>query len=99
MAKHMPATVAYWLMGLYDNDKSVNRAAKESFNHVFSSPEKRASVWRLYQSPILECSRDILLKETPNTLSDERTTSPDDASAKYARVVGAALMVVTHLLG
>ena len=99
MAKHMPAIVPCWLAGLYDNDKSVSRGANESFNHVFSSAEKRASVWRLYQSPILEYSRDVFIQETPTTLSDERTTSPDDASAKYSRVVGAALMITTHLLG
>lgn len=99
MAKYMPTIVAPWIAGLYDNDKSVSRAAKEAFSRVFSSEEKRANVWRIYQSSILEYSRDVVFNETTATLSDERTTSPDDASAKYSRVAGAGVMIVTHLLG
>ena len=99
MAKHMPTIAAPWLAGMYDNDKSVSRAANDSFTRAFSSQEKRRNVWRLYQSSILQYSKDVVAKETATTLSDERTTSPDDASAKYSRVVGAAVMVVTSLLG
>lgn len=99
MAKHMPTIVASWVAGLYDNDKSVSRAASEAFRRVFSSEEKRANVWRVYQSSILEYSRNVIVKESIATLSDERTVSPDDASAKYSRVAGAAVMMVTNLLG
>lgn len=99
MAKHMPFVVPSWVAGLYDNDKSVVRAANESFNRVFTTEEKRKNVWRLYQTSILEYSRDVICKETTATLSDERTTSPEDASAKYSRVVGSAMMIVTNILG
>ena len=99
MAKHMTSIVGPWVAGIYDSDKSVLRAANESFMKVFSSEEKRKSVWRLYQSSIMEYHRDIINKETATTLSDERTTSQDDASAKYARVAGSSIMVVTNLLG
>jgi len=98
MAKHMPTTVAFWLAGLYDNDKSVSRAANEAFQKIFISEEKRKNVWRLYQSSILEYAQDVIVKETANTLSDERTISPDDASAKYSRIVGAVIMMVNNLL-
>jgi len=98
MARYMPTTVASWLAGLYDKDKSVSRAANESFHKIFKSEEKRKNVWRLYQSSILEYAQDVIVKETANTLSDERTVSPDDASAKYSRVVGAAIMMVNQLL-
>ena len=99
IAKHMPAIVFSWIAGLYDNDKTVSRAANESFNRAFSSEGKRRNVWRVYQSSILEYCQDVVVKETPLTLSDERTTSPDDASAKYSRVVGTAVLVVTNLMG
>ncbi|KAL2042416.1 hypothetical protein N7G274_004908 [Stereocaulon virgatum] len=98
IAKYMPAIVASWLAGQYDNDKSVSRAANESFNRVFGTQEKKSNVWRLYQSSILEYARDVIVKETTYTLSDERTTSPDDASSKYSRVVGAATTVVSIFL-
>ena len=98
MARHMPKIAASWVAGQYDNDKSVSRAANESFSRVFSSEEKMKNVWRLYQVSILEYAMDVVLKETTNTLSDERTTSPDDSSAKYSRVVGASIMMVTNLV-
>lgn len=99
MARHMPKIVASWLAGLYDNDKSVSRAAHESFKQAFNSEEKIENIWRVYQAYIQEYARDVIVKETVNTLSDERTTSPDDASSKYVRVVGAATMIVTHSMG
>ena len=94
----MPIIAASWVAGQYDNDKSVSRAANESFKRVFSSEEKLKNVWRLYQIPILEYAMDVILKETSSTLSDERTTSPDDSSAKYSRVVGASITMVTNLI-
>ena len=98
MARHMPIIAAPWVAGQYDNDKTVSRAANESFRRVFSSEEKLKNVWRLYQIPILEYAMDVILKETSNTLSDERTTSRDDSSAKYSRVVGASITMVTSLV-
>ena len=95
----MPTIVASWLAGLYDNDKAVSRAAREAFSRVFYSEEKRANVWRVYQSSILDYSRNVIVKETIATLSDERTISPDDASAKFSRAIGAAIMMATNLLG
>lgn len=94
----MPRVAASWVAGQYDNDKSVSRAANESFKRVFSAEEKMKNVWRLYQVSILEYARDVIVKETPSTLSDERTTSPEDASAKYSRVVSASVMMVTNLM-
>ena len=99
IAKHLPAIVPPWLAGQYDIDKSVSRSANESFNSVFGSEDKKSSVWRLYQASILEFARDVIVRETTSTLSDERTVSPDDASAKYSRVVGASIMVVSDLIG
>ena len=94
----MPKVAASWVAGQYDNDKSVSRAANESFKRVFSSEEKMKNVWRLYQVSILEYARDVTVKETPSTLSDERTTSPEDSSAKYSRVASASVMMVTNLM-
>ena len=94
----MPRVAASWVAGQYDNDKSVSRAANESFKRVFSAEEKMKNVWRLYHVSILEYARDVIVKETPSTLSDERTTSPEESSAKYSRVASASVMMVTNLI-
>jgi E3 ubiquitin-protein ligase listerin len=98
IAPHLPKVVGAWLTGTFDSDKSVSRAALESFETAFPSEEKRKAVWRVYQRPLLEYVEDAVLSHTPQTLSDERNTSPDDAEAKYVRVISTALLVLDRLL-
>jgi hypothetical protein len=95
----MPKSIGAWLAGSQDNDKLVARAAVEAFVSVFPTAAKQNGVWRVYQASIIEYCRDALLKETAMTLSDERITSPDDAEAKYARVVGTALQTTATAIG
>ncbi|KAJ5987519.1 hypothetical protein N7451_011884 [Penicillium sp. IBT 35674x] len=99
IAPHLSRVIGAWLAGIYDNDRPVQRSALESFTNVFSTEEKRNNVWKIYQSSTLNFIDDVLLHQTPLTLSDERTVKRDDAEAKYARVVGAALMLFNRILG
>ncbi|KAL9125815.1 MAG: hypothetical protein Q9217_005035 [Psora testacea] len=98
IARYMPQIVGAWLAGMYDNDKSVSRAAQESFKLVFPSEEKYQHVWQVYQADVVQFSRNVIEKETAQTLSDERTTSPDDAMSKYTRTLGTAIMMITNLI-
>ena len=95
----MPQLVGAWLAGIYDNDKSVSKAAQESFKLVFPSEEKYNGVWKVYQSDIIAYIRNLIENESPDTLSDERTTTPDDAMSKYTRSLGSVIMMLTHLIG
>lgn len=97
IAKCLPTIVGPWLIGLYDTDRSVTRATQTSLELIFPSEEKRNNLWRLYRTPIVEFCLNAIKQESVNSLSDERTTSPDDALAKYARVVGASILVVTKI--
>lgn len=99
IARHLPKVIGAWLAGLYDNDRPVTRSASESFTRVFSTEDKRNNVWRIYRSAILEFVEDVILQQSPQTLSDERTVKPDDAEAKYARVAGTALLLFNRILG
>ena len=99
MSKHMPSIVPSWLAGLYDPDTVVSRAASESFKQTFATEEKSRTVWCAYRGVIVEYTRNVTLKETESTLSDARTTSLDDSTAKYARTAGCAVIILTRLLG
>lgn len=99
IARLLPKVVGAWLAGLYDNDKLVHLAALESFTRVFASDEKRKGVWKIYQTSILDFVDDVILQQTPQTLSDERTVKPDDAEAKYARAVGTAVLLLNRIIG
>lgn len=96
---YLPKVIGAWLAGLYDSDRPVHRSALDSFTRVFSSEEKRHNVWRIYQSSILDFVDDVVLHQTSLTLSDERTVKRDDAEAKYARVVGTAILLFNRILG
>ncbi|KAG2014555.1 hypothetical protein GB937_006516 [Aspergillus fischeri] len=98
IAPYLPKVIGAWLAGFYDNDRPVHRAALESFMQVFTTQEKRNGVWKVYQSSILDFVDDVILQQTPQTLSDERTVKPDDAETKYARVVGTALLLLNRVI-
>ncbi|KAF1919267.1 hypothetical protein BDU57DRAFT_512261 [Ampelomyces quisqualis] len=98
IAKYMPQSVAAWLCGLYDGDRSVVDATQSSIRHVFNTPEKIQNIRKAYQKPILEYCRDAIDKESTTTLSDERTVTPDDAAAKYSRVISACISLLGSLL-
>lgn len=99
IARHIPQVIGSWLAGLFDNDRSVARAALDSLKIVFTSDEKMKNVWRVYLPPIVRFASDAVTNETPDTLSDERTTKPDDAAAKHARLVGTMISMVTKAIG
>jgi E3 ubiquitin-protein ligase listerin len=84
---------------MHDSDKLVMRAAKDAFGRSFASDEKQRNVWRVFQAPVLEYCSETIFRETARTLCDERTTSPDDAEAKYARVIGSTISIVVDAIG
>ena len=87
-----------WLAGLYDNDKLVQRAAQDSINTAFPTKEKREGIWMVYQASVLDFTVDAVLHQTTTTLSDERAVSPDEAEAKYTRVVATSIQVFKRLI-
>jgi hypothetical protein len=98
IAKYMPKSVSAWLCGLYDSDRSVVEATQTSLRQVFNTAEKLQSIRKIYQQSILEYCRDAIDKESPKTLSDERTVTKDDAEAKYSRVISACVSLLGSLL-
>ena len=98
IAPYLPEIIGPWLAGTYDSDKTVSRAAQDAFQDAFPTKEKQQAVWKRYRAALIDYAEDATLRQTPQTLSDERVTSPDDAEAKYVRVVGTAMLVLTRLV-
>ncbi|EEU41435.1 uncharacterized protein NECHADRAFT_46064 [Fusarium vanettenii 77-13-4] len=95
--RHLPKVVAAWLAGLYDRDRVVSRAASDGLTSFLSTPEKVLAFWNKCQAQILDFAIEAI-QETKDTLSDERSTTPEDSEAKYFRVVTASLSLVLGLL-
>lgn len=93
----MPKIVGPWLAGLYDRDRVVAKAANDGLASFLTTPEKRSAFWVKCQSQILDFAIEAI-RETQDTLNDERSTTPEDAQAKYFRVVTLSLSLVLGLL-
>ncbi|KAL2433478.1 E3 ubiquitin-protein ligase listerin [Exophiala dermatitidis] len=98
IAPHLPKVIGAWLSGVYDSDKLVARAAQESITAAFTTEDKRRALWKIYRDALVDYAEDAILVQTPNSLSDERSTSPDDAEAKFIRVVGNAIYLLCQVL-
>ncbi|KAH7324713.1 hypothetical protein B0I35DRAFT_349073 [Stachybotrys elegans] len=97
MEKHVPKIVGAWLAGLYDRDRAAARAASDGLSSFLNTPEKVTGFWRKCQPQILDFAIEAV-QETQDTLSDERSTTKEDAEAKYFRVLTASLSLVLGLL-
>ncbi|OKL63677.1 hypothetical protein UA08_00924 [Talaromyces atroroseus] len=98
IARYLPKVIGAWLAGLYDNDKLVSRSVVESVSQVFTTEEKRLSLWKVFQTSILEFVDDVILHQTALSLSDERIVKPEDAEAKFARVSATAILLFNRII-
>ncbi|GAB1319691.1 E3 ubiquitin-protein ligase listerin [Madurella fahalii] len=97
IAKRLPGFVGPWLAGTFDRDTRVSRAARDALSSFLQTKEKEEAFWKAVQNRALEFAIEAI-KETPDTLSDERSTTKQDSEAKYYRVVGASLSLVSNLI-
>ena len=94
----LPKIIGAWLCGQYDADRSVARAAVQALTDAIPPREKRQALWKLYKDSLLDYAQDAMLVQTAQTLSDERSTSKDDADTKHARASGSAMTMLGHLI-
>lgn len=89
--------VPTWLAGTFDNDKAVTTAAQKGWDALLLYNEKMSGLLKVSQPAILDYVQEGL-DQTPETLSDERTMSPDDLKSTYFRLIGNCINMVTHLI-
>ncbi|KAK7741691.1 hypothetical protein SLS53_004749 [Cytospora paraplurivora] len=97
MERNIPKIAGSWLAGTFEKDKAVARAATEGLSAFLTTEDKVANFWKKCQPQVLQYATDAII-ETPDTLSDERSTKPEDAEAKYYRVVAGSFSLVLGLL-
>ncbi|KAK5654521.1 hypothetical protein OQA88_7150 [Cercophora sp. LCS_1] len=97
MEKRVPFMVGAWLAGTFDSDKVVSRAATDALSSLLDTKEKQNKFWVKCRTQILEFATDAV-RETPDSLSDARSSTKEDSVAKYYRVMGASLSLLLGLL-
>ncbi|OAP56555.1 hypothetical protein AYL99_09734 [Fonsecaea erecta] len=96
VAPRLARVIGAWLSGCYDSDRLVARTAQESVAAAFVTEDKRRALWKVYRNTLLDYANDAILVQTPQTLSDERSTTPDDSEAKFVRVSGNAMQMLSQ---
>ncbi|KAM0284685.1 hypothetical protein ACHAQH_001839 [Verticillium albo-atrum] len=97
MEKRVPRVVGTWLAGTTDKDRAVSNAANQGLSSFLTNIDKVLAFWKKCQPQILAYATEAI-RETRDTLSDERSTTADDAEAKYFRVMNSCLSLVLELL-
>lgn len=97
MEKLLSGIVAAWLAGLFDRDRAVARAANHGLTSFLNTPEKINAFWKKCHPQILDFAIEAI-QETQDSLSDERSTTKEDAEAKYYRVVHTSICLMRGLL-
>lgn len=69
IAKFVKEIIGSWVASTFDNDRGVKKVAIESFNTAFKTPEKRLAAKKIYHKYILSFNKNVILKESPSTLS------------------------------
>ncbi|KAL5624675.1 hypothetical protein BROUX41_004735 [Berkeleyomyces rouxiae] len=95
--KHLPKFFPAWYAGRSDSSPSVVQIVRQGQQALISSPEKMAHAITKCQSILLRYACDCL-QETKDSLSDERSTKPEDAEAKYYRVITGSMVIVKALM-
>ena len=98
IAKYLPKIAGAWLAGQDDGDKAISKDVQASIAQVFPTAEKQYNFLKAFQQAILDYYRNTLENETSQTLSDERNVSPDDAEAKYSRVIATSVAGIARLV-
>jgi E3 ubiquitin-protein ligase listerin len=94
---HLKEFAGTWAAGMFDRDRAVSKAAKDSVTSVLDTEEKLLKFWKKLQPQILEYARGAL-KETPQSLCDDRSMSADEIQETYFRVVGSSILLFICLL-
>lgn len=98
MVPYLPQIAGPWLCGQYDPDRGTSRSASEAFQRAFNTQEKGQNFRKAFHRQIAEYCKDAVLHETPQTLSDMRNVTKEDAEAIYYRVVATSLTLVSVLI-
>lgn len=90
LAFHLKHVTPTWFANAHDEDPAVVKAAKESFERVFATPEKRSAVLARYAREIL---RRVVEKLAPNSDDDknENGGTSEERRERSERITSAAL--------
>lgn len=90
MALHLRSVMPAWVLAMVDPHSPASKLAGAAFKESFSE-EKRADVIHHCYKCIIDHITSNIFDQTPESLSDPKTTGPVDMESKYIRVIHCSL--------
>ncbi|MED6284146.1 listerin E3 ubiquitin protein ligase 1, partial [Characodon lateralis] len=97
LAPFLKSLMGHWILSQCDTYTPAASSACQTFQAAFS-PAKQPEALGFCKDEILNVLQDILLKETPDTLSDPQSVTEEEREAKYVRMLTSSLLGVKRLL-
>ncbi|XP_062615887.1 E3 ubiquitin-protein ligase listerin-like [Saccostrea cucullata] len=97
LAPNLKTLMGAWLLSQCDTYPTVATAAQQAFQTAFP-PTKQTDALVFCKQESTEYLLDNILRQTPLTLSDPKTTEKEDMENKYNRVLTSSLLALRKLL-
>ncbi|CAL4072477.1 unnamed protein product, partial [Meganyctiphanes norvegica] len=90
LAPHLRAIMPAWILAMVDPHAPASKLASAAFKELFSEEKRAEVIFHCYRC-IIDHITSNLFDQTPETLSDPKTTGPVDMESKYTRVIHCSL--------
>ncbi|RLV90878.1 ATP-dependent DNA helicase PIF1 [Spathaspora sp. JA1] len=99
-SKYLKSSLPVWLLGVFDTDKSVCSTAYSGLLESFQNDKSKVDekIWILFADAIVNLIGNIVLIESPETMSDKRYTSESELNLKYERALSCSLNMLMRLI-
>lgn len=97
MAPHLKVIMPAWVIAVCDPHTPAADGAAKAFQEAFPR-DKRAEVILFTLREIVSHIADMLFVQTPQTLSDPKTTAVEDMESKYIRILSSSLQALSWIL-
>lgn len=97
-AKFLKEMVPLMLSGIYDYDIAVSKSCNDYLLECFGSSEKVDSLWNLFSTETLNFIKEVILVESPTTISEEKYSSKQNVELRYNQLLLSSIRVLTKLI-
>lgn len=98
-SKYLKTSIPVLLSGLFD-EKTISTRTYQSLLTVFQNDKTRVdhTLWTIFLDQIAHYCHAVLVNETENSITDERSETKEDMALKYDRAVNSAIQMIIKLL-
>ncbi|XP_067945873.1 E3 ubiquitin-protein ligase listerin-like [Watersipora subatra] len=98
LAPYLKQLIGAWMLSFCDGHAPAASAARSAFQSVFNSETKSTEAVVYCHAEIIKYLYDMLFNASPETLSDSKTTSPEEMKEKYERALSASFLCLSLII-